>query len=98
MTEHAFDNVYGLSDDQLRRLDEAEEFMLRGEMERPRPSSSPCSKRRRMHPRVVQPRPHARRHLSEFERAVAYYNRVLDLEPDNAWARDARRRYLRYIE
>jgi hypothetical protein len=38
------------------------------------------------------------RHLSEFEQAVAYYNRVLDLEPDNAWARDARRRYLRYID
>ena len=38
------------------------------------------------------------RHLSEFETAVKYYNLVLELEPDNAWARDARRRYLRYIE
>ena len=38
------------------------------------------------------------RHLSEFETAIEYYNRVLQLEPDNAWARDARRRYLRYVE
>ena len=38
------------------------------------------------------------RHLSEFETAIDYYNRVLELEPDNAWARDARRRYLRYVE
>ena len=37
------------------------------------------------------------RHLSEFETAIEYYDRVLLLEPDNAWARDARRRYLRYI-
>ena len=32
MSDHAFDNVYGLSDDQLQRLDEAEELMLRGEL------------------------------------------------------------------
>jgi len=29
---------------------------------------------------------------------VKYYDRVLQLEPDNAWARDSRRRYLRYID
>ena len=38
------------------------------------------------------------RHLSEFQTAVEYYDRVLAIEPDNAWARDARRRYLRYID
>ena len=38
------------------------------------------------------------RHLSEFETAVSYYDRVLHLEPDNAWARDARRRYMRFVE
>ena len=37
------------------------------------------------------------RHLSEFEKAVEYYDRVLDIEPDNAWARDERRRYQRYL-
>ena len=38
------------------------------------------------------------RYLSEFETAVKYYDKVLSIEPDNAWARDSRRRYLRYIE
>ena len=38
------------------------------------------------------------RHLSEFETAISYYDRVLNLEPDNAWARDARRRYMRFVE
>jgi tetratricopeptide (TPR) repeat protein len=37
------------------------------------------------------------RHFSDFEKAVELYERVLALEPDNAWARDARRRYLRYV-
>ena len=37
------------------------------------------------------------KHLSEFENAVKYYDLVLEIEPDNAWARDARRRYSRYI-
>ena len=36
------------------------------------------------------------RHLSDFERAVEFYDKVLSLEPDNAWARDERRRYRRY--
>ena len=38
------------------------------------------------------------RYLSEFETAIEYYNRVLEIEPDNAWARDSRRRYLRYVD
>ena len=36
------------------------------------------------------------RYLSDFEQAIEYYNRVITLEPDNAWARDERRRYRRY--
>ena len=34
---------------------------------------------------------------NEFEKAVELYDKVLALEPDNAWARDARRRYQRYV-
>ena len=37
------------------------------------------------------------RYLSDFEKAVEYYDRVLEIEPDNAWARDERRRYQRYL-
>tara|TARA_B100000287_G_scaffold294822_1_gene278116 strand:+ start:4199 stop:4516 length:318 start_codon:yes stop_codon:yes gene_type:complete len=36
------------------------------------------------------------RYLSNFEAAIEYYDTVLSLEPDNAWARDERRRYRRY--
>ena len=38
------------------------------------------------------------RYLSDFENAINYYDRVLKLEPDNAWARDERRRYQRYLK
>ena len=37
------------------------------------------------------------RHLSDFEIAIDYYDKVLILEPENAWARDERRRYRRYL-
>ena len=37
------------------------------------------------------------RYLSDFEKAVEYYEMVLKLEPDNSWARDERRRYRRYV-
>ena len=37
------------------------------------------------------------RYLSDFEKAVEYYERVLEIEPDNAWTRDERRRYARYL-
>ena len=37
------------------------------------------------------------RYLSDFENAISYYDKVLKLEPDNAWARDERRRYQRYL-
>ena len=38
------------------------------------------------------------RHLSDFEIAIEYYDKVLLLEPENAWARDERRRYRRYLD
>ena len=34
---------------------------------------------------------------TDVEKAVEIYDKVLRLEPDNAWARDARRRYQRYV-
>ena len=37
------------------------------------------------------------RYLSEWETAIEYYDRVLQIEPDNAWARDERRRYQRLL-
>ena len=37
------------------------------------------------------------RYLSEWETAIEYYERVLQIEPDNAWARDERRKYQRRL-
>ena len=37
------------------------------------------------------------RYISDFESAIEYYEKVISLEPDNAWARDERRRYKRYL-
>ena len=93
-----FDNIYDLSTEQLEMLDDAEEKMLRNDLGAAEKlllsmlkSDEECipvlSNLGRLYGR----------HLSEFETAIEYYDRVLALEPDNAWARDARRRYLRYV-
>ena len=99
MTNYAFDNTYNLTDQQLQQLDEAEDLMLKGSLGKAEEillsmlSDDPdCIP-------VLSNLGHMYgRHLSEFKTAVEYYDRVLALEPDNAWARDARRRYLRYID
>lgn len=99
MSDHAFENTYGLTNEQLERLDEAEDLMLKGALGRAEKillemleADAECIP-------VLSNLGHLYgRYLSEFENAVNYYNKVLELEPDNAWARDARRRYLRYVE
>ncbi|MBE53628.1 MAG: hypothetical protein CMB00_00045 [Euryarchaeota archaeon] len=99
MTNYAFDNTYNLTEQQLQQLDEAEDLMLKGSLGKAEEillsmlSDDPdCIP-------VLSNLGHMYgRHLSEFKTAVEYYDRVLALEPDNAWARDARRRYLRYID
>lgn len=99
MGNYAFENTYNLTGDQLERLDEAEDLMLKGAL----------GKAETMLLTMLEEDPECipvlsnlghlyGRHLSEFKTAVEYYDRVLCIEPDNAWARDARRRYLRYVE
>ena len=98
MSDHAFENTYDLSDDQLTKLDEAEEKMLRNNLGRAEEillemleEDSECIP-------VLNNLAHLYgRHFSDFEKAVELYDKVLALEPDNAWARDARRRYMRYV-
>ncbi|MCH1591589.1 MAG: hypothetical protein L7R66_01205 [Candidatus Thalassarchaeaceae archaeon] len=90
-------NVYRLSEDQISNLDAAEdnmEMMQIGsaekillEMLEEDPECVP----------VLNVMAHLQgRYLSDFEKAIEFYDRVLAIEPDNAWARDERRRYLRY--
>ncbi len=93
-----FDNTYELTSEQLEQLDQAEEMMLRNDLGAAEKlllsmieADSACIP-------VLSNLGHLYgRHLSEFETAIEYYDKVLALEPDNAWARDARRRYLRYV-
>lgn len=99
MGNHAFDNTYNLTDDQLAQLDEAEELMLKGALGKSEELLLGMLDEDETCIPVLSNLGHLYgRHLSEFQTAVEYYDRVLKLEPDNAWARDARRRYLRYID
>ncbi len=99
MSNHPFENTYNLSDEQLSLLDEAEDLMVKGALGAAEKLLLSMLETDKDCIPVLSNLGHLYgRHLSEFETAVEYYDRVLALEPDNAWARDARRRYLRYIE
>ncbi|MDP6856154.1 MAG: tetratricopeptide repeat protein [Candidatus Thalassarchaeaceae archaeon] len=98
MAGRTWKNTYRLSDSQLEQLDQAESMMEKMDLgsaeellERMLEEDPLCIP-------VLSNLGHLYgRHLSEFEKAVEYYSRVLEIEPDNAWARDERRRYQRYL-
>ncbi|HIF03866.1 MAG TPA: hypothetical protein EYQ80_00140 [Candidatus Poseidoniales archaeon] len=103
MAGPTWENTYSLSDVQLEQLDEAETLM-----ERSSPRGRIAMMRETILLAMLDVEPDCvpvlsnlghlyGKHLSEFENAVEYYDKVLEIEPDNAWARDARRRYARYI-
>ena len=98
MTDYTFDNTYDLTPDQLEKLENAEEEMLRNNLGKAEEillgmldDDDECI------PALNNLAHLYGRHFSDFEKAVDIYDKVLMLEPDNAWARDARRRYLRYV-
>mgnify|MGYP001372588048 CR=1 FL=1 len=94
-----FENTYDLSPEQLENLDLAEDMMVRNDLgAAERLLLKMLDEDEECIPVLSNLGHLYGRHLSEFETAIEYYNRVLELEPDNAWARDARRRYLRYVE
>ena len=91
-------NTYELTPEQLEQLDQAEEMMLRNDLgAAERLLLSMIEVEAECIPVLSNLGHLYGRHLSEFETAIEYYDKVLALEPDNAWARDARRRYLRYV-
>ena len=99
MAETPFDNIYDLSTEQLEQLDEAEDLMIRNSLGAAEKLLLEMLEEDNDCIPVLSNLGHLYgRHLSEFETAVRYYDRVLAMEPDNAWARDARRRYMRFIE
>ena len=98
MSSHTFDKIYNLSDEQLEQLDNAEELMVKNHLGAAEQLLLKMLEEEEGCIPVLSNLGHLYgRHLSEFENAIKYYDLVLELEPDNAWARDARRRYLRYV-
>ena len=94
-----FDNTYNLSESQLQRLEDAEEMMLKNDLGNAEDLLLEMLEEDNDCIPVLSNLGHLYgRYLSEFETAVSYYDKVLAIEPDNAWARDSRRRYLRYID
>ena len=99
MSNHTFDNIYNLSDEQLEQLDNAEDLMVKNHLGAAEQLLLKMLEEEEECIPVLSNLGHLYgRHLSEFENAIKYYDLVLELEPDNAWARDARRRYLRYVD
>jgi tetratricopeptide (TPR) repeat protein len=99
MSSHTFDNIYNLSDEQLEQLDNAEDLMVKNHLGAAEQLLLKMLEEEEECIPVLSNLGHLYgRHLSEFENAIKYYDLVLELEPDNAWARDARRRYLRYVD
>ena len=94
-----FENTYDLSETQLAELEEAEEMMLKNDLGNAEDLLLKMLEQDNECIPVLSNLGHLYgRYLSEFETAVKYYDKVLSIEPDNAWARDSRRRYLRYRE
>lgn len=98
MSEHPWKNIYNLSTDQLNDLDEAEDMIEMMDLTK---AETILLKMYKEDPRcvpVLNVLAHMYgRHLSDFESAIKFYNLVLDIEPDNAWARDERRKFSRYL-
>ena len=94
-----FENTYDLSESQLLELEKAEEMMLKNDLGNAETLLLRMLEQDEDCIPVLSNLGHLYgRYLSEFETAIRYYNRVLEIEPDNAWARDSRRRYLRYVD
>tara|TARA_Y100001970_G_scaffold166768_1_gene204007 strand:+ start:14519 stop:14824 length:306 start_codon:yes stop_codon:yes gene_type:complete len=91
-------NIYRLTDAQVTQLDEAEEAMEMMEINKAEKILLSMFNENPKCVPVLNNLAHMNgRYLSDFEKAIEYYDLVLDIEPDNAWARDERRRYQRYI-
>jgi len=98
MAGRTWKNTYRLSDAQLEKLDRAESLLESMDLGNAEELLLSMLDEDPLCIPVLSNLGHLYgRHLSEFEKAVEYYDRVLEIEPDNAWARDERRRYQRYL-
>ncbi|HIG19203.1 MAG: hypothetical protein CXT67_05835 [Methanobacteriota archaeon] len=97
MSDGGWANIYNLTDEQINHLDDAEKKMEMHDLTGAEEvllamlvEDGECI------PVLSNLGNLYGKYFSEFEKAVEYYEKVLALEPDNAWARDERRRYQRY--
>jgi hypothetical protein len=91
-------NIYKLSSEQIEKLEEAEDKMESMEINESEAILLELLEGDKDCIPVLNIMGHLQgRYLSDFEASIEYYDRVLELEPDNAWARDERRRYRRYV-
>jgi tetratricopeptide (TPR) repeat protein len=91
-------NIYDLSSDQIEKLEEAEDKMESMEINESEKILLGLLEEDNNCIPVLNILGHLHgRYLSDFEASIEYYDKVLELEPDNAWARDERRRYRRYV-
>jgi tetratricopeptide (TPR) repeat protein len=97
MSDGGWANIYNLTDEQINHLDDAEKKMEMHDLTGAEEvllamlvEDGECI------PVLSNLGNLYGKYFSEFEKAVEYYEKVLALEPDNAWAIDERRRYQRY--
>ena len=91
-------NIYDLSPDQIEKLEQAEDKMESMEINESESILLALLEEDGTCIPVLNILGHLYgRYLSDFESSIQYYDMVLDLEPDNVWARDERRRYRRYL-
>ena len=91
-------NIYNLSDDQLTDLVEAENLIEMMDLSKAESILLDMKEKSPNCVPILNVLAHMYgRHLSDFESAIQYYTLVLEIEPDNAWARDERRKYSRYL-
>ena len=91
-------NIYELSSDQINKLEEAENKLESMEINEAESILLGLFDKDKNCIPVLNILGHLHgRYLSDFETSIEYYDKVLQLEPDNSWARDERRRYRRYV-
>ncbi len=99
MASPRWKNTYSLSSEQITQLEEAEDKMESMEISEAEEILLSMIKFDSNCIPALNVLGHLNgRHLSDFEIAIEYYDKVLLLEPENAWARDERRRYRRYLD
>tara|TARA_B100000686_G_C16420254_1_gene776765 strand:+ start:275 stop:580 length:306 start_codon:yes stop_codon:yes gene_type:complete len=98
MTGPQWKNVYNLSEEQVEKLDLAEQLMEMMQLSEAEKTLIEMLEENSECVPVLNILGHLNgRYISDFESAIEYYEKVISLEPDNAWARDERRRYKRYL-